>query len=205
MSFSWRRIRILGSTSTGNTILNNLRLIAADREDYASDEALVRQSLAISHKTLGESHPTIASTLINLGRPLLEQGKYDEAASVLDEGIRMARASLGDDHPLMAFGKIYMARVDLGRRDAAAAVPLLRDALRIRLRIFPPDDWRVGVPKSILGQALTELGRYDEAQPLLMDAQRVLRSIPGAQELEAKANRARLAELQQVWARSKDP
>ena len=98
-----------------------------------------------------------------------------------------------------------MARVDLGRRDAAAAVPLLRDALRIRLRIFPADDWRVGVPKSILGQALTELGRYDEARPLLMDAQRALRNIPGAQGLEARANRARLAELQAASARSRDP
>jgi tetratricopeptide (TPR) repeat protein len=187
------------------TILNNLGLIAADREDYPAAESLFRQSLAISRKTVGERHPSIASTLINLGRPLLEQGKYDEAASVLDEGIRMARASLGDDHALMAFGKIYMARVDLGRRDAAAAEPLLRDALRIRLRILPPDDWRVGVPKSILGQALTELGRFDEARALLMDAQRVLRNIPGAQGLEAKANRARLAELQDASARSKGP
>jgi serine/threonine protein kinase/Tfp pilus assembly protein PilF len=182
-------------------ILNNLALIAADREDYAEAESLFRQSLAMDRKTLGEKHPAVASKLINLSRPLLERGKYEEAASVLQEGFRIAMPSLGGDHPLIAFGKIYLARVYLAQKDPAAAEPLLRDALRIRQRIFPPDDWRIGVPKSVLGAALTALARYDEAELQLLEALRVLKDIPGVQGQEAKATRGRLVAMYETWGR----
>ena len=43
--------------------------------------------------------------------------------------------------------------------------------------------------------ALTALGRYEEAEGLLLDAQRVLKDVPGAEAQEAEATRARLAAL----------
>jgi len=94
-----------------------------------------------------------------------------------------------------AFGKIYLARVQLARKEPAAAEALARDALRIRQRLFAPEDWRVGVTKSVLGAALTALGRYDEAEALLLDARRALKDIPGLQEQEARVTRGRLAAL----------
>ena len=183
------------------TILNNLGLIAADREDYAEAESLSRQSLAMARRAFGDKHPSVASNLINLSRPLLEQGKYDEAASALQEGLRIALPSLGDDHPLIAFGKIYLARVHLARKEPSAAEPLARDALRIRQRLYPTEDWRVAVPMSVLGAALMALARYDEAEVLLLNAQRVLKDIPGAQEQEARATRSRLVALYEAWGR----
>jgi hypothetical protein len=48
---------------------------------------------------------------------------------------------------------------------------------------------------------LTALGRYDEAEPLLLDARRVLKDIPGEQEQEAEATRSRLAALYTAWGR----
>jgi hypothetical protein len=48
----------------------------------------------------------------------------------------------------------------------------------------------------MLGAILTALGRYAEAEPLLMGAQRVLKDIPGAQGQAARENRARLAVLE---------
>lgn len=109
--------------------------------------------------------------------------------------------SVGNDHPRIAYGEIYLARVYLARRQPAAAEPLLRDALRIRRVTFPPDDWRVGVSESVLGAALTALGRYDEAETLLRHAQRVLKDVPGAQGQEAKATAARLAALDEARRR----
>jgi hypothetical protein len=78
---------------------------------------------------------------------------------------------------------------------------LLRDALRIRQRLFRPDDWRIGVPKSVLGAALRALGRYDEAEVMLLEARRVLKEIPGAEAQEFRATRARLVALYEAWGR----
>jgi hypothetical protein len=47
----------------------------------------------------------------------------------------------------------------------------------------------------VLGAALTALGRYEEAEALLLDARRVLKDVPGAQAQEAEATRTRLAAL----------
>jgi tetratricopeptide (TPR) repeat protein len=183
------------------SVLGNLALVVTDLRDYATAESLFRESLAIDRKTLGQEHPSVGNTLINLSRPLLEQGKYDEAASALDEGLRITRASLGNDHPRIAWGEIYLAKVRIARNQPAAAEPLLRDALRIRQRTLPADDWRIGVAKSVLGEALTGLARYDEAEVFLLEAQRVLRDVPGAQGQEAQATRTRLASLYKAWGR----
>ena len=183
------------------SLLGNLALVVADRHDYPAAESLFLQQLSIDRKTLGPEHPSVGNTLINLSRPLLEQGKYDEAASVLDEGLGITRTALGNDHPRIAWGEIYLAKVRIARKQPAAAEPLLRDALRIRQRTLPPDDWRIGIAKSVLGEALTALDRYDEAESYLLEAQRVLRDVPGAQGQEAQATRTRLASLYKAWGR----
>ncbi|HKD19754.1 MAG TPA: tetratricopeptide repeat protein [Thermoanaerobaculia bacterium] len=107
----------------------------------------------------------------------------------------MIEVSSGKDHPEVAFGEVYLAEVYLARREPLRAEPLLRDALRIRLRLFRPDDWRIGVPKSLLGETFTSERRYDEAEGFLVEARRVLLDVPGEQAQEAQANRDRLAAL----------
>ena len=53
---------------------------------------------------------------------------------------------------------------------------------------------------SVLGAALMALARYDEAE-VLLNAQRVLKDIPGAQGQEARATRTRLVALYEAWGR----
>ena len=101
----------------------------------------------------------------------------------------------------MANYRANLARVYLAKGDAAAAEPLLRQSLAARLRAFGADDWRVGMTKSLLGSALTSLGRYDEAEALLLEARRLLKDVPGAQGREAKATVTRLHTLYEAWRR----
>ncbi len=175
--------------------LNNLALIAGDRGNFAAAETLSRQSVAMARRTLGENHPDLAIKLNNLSRPLLYEGKYDEAAAALQEALRIATAAFGDQHPAVANYAVNLGRVFLARKDAASAEPLLRKALEIRRGAFSEGDWRVAMTKSLLGEALTSLGRYDEAERLLLEASRTLRDVPGAEGREAKSTAGRLAAL----------
>jgi eukaryotic-like serine/threonine-protein kinase len=178
--------------------LNNLALIAGDRGDFASAETLSRQSLAIARRALGDKHPAVAIKLSNLSRPLLEEGKYAEASAALQEALQIATVALGDQHPAVATYKVNLGRVQLARRDAASAEPLLRQALRIRRAAFPPGDWRIATAESLLGEALTSLGRYDEAERLLLEAKASLKDGPGPEGREAKANAERLSALERA-------
>jgi tetratricopeptide (TPR) repeat protein len=94
-----------------------------------------------------------------------------------------------------------LARVHLARKEAAAAEELLRQALQIRRHAFAEDDWLVGQAESLLGESLTALASYDEAERLLLDAHGILKDVPGQQSLEAEATRARLVTLYEAWGR----
>jgi eukaryotic-like serine/threonine-protein kinase len=181
-----------------STSLNNLALIAGDRGDFAAAERLSRQSLAIGRRTLGDKHPAVAIKLSNLSRALLEEGKYDEAAAALTEALQIATAAFGDQHPAVGNYKVNLGRVQLARKDARTAESTLRQALQIRRHAFPESDWRVAVAKSLLGEALTSLGRYDEAEALLLEAKAALKDGPGPEGRESRSTTDRLAALRRV-------
>ncbi|HEY6148655.1 MAG TPA: serine/threonine-protein kinase, partial [Thermoanaerobaculia bacterium] len=178
-----------------STSLNNLALIAGDRGDFRAAETLSRESLAIGRRTLGEKHPDIAAKLNNLSRALMEQGKLDEAAAALEEALAIATPALGIDHPQVAHYQVNLARVELRLKDPASAETLLRHALQVRRHAFGEGNWRTAVAESLLGEALTGLGRYDEAERMLRVADASLKDVPGQQGREAQLTRARLAAL----------
>ena len=183
------------------SVLNNLALISMEKRNFAAAESPLRESLAIRRKALGDAHPGLIPALNNLANALREQGKYDEATSLLREALRIAERALGDAHPLIASCDISLARVDLARGEAAAAEPLLRRALAINQRAYRAGDWRIGATQSLLGEALTALRRYDEAENVLVAARGVLTEGGGREGQVAAENRARLAALYQAWGR----
>ena len=177
------------------SVMGNLALVTEDLGDLPGSISLFREALAIKRRTLDKGHPQIAVSLNNLSHPLRVQGKYDEAASLLREALDIARPVLGDDHPVTAAYMLNLARVELLQGQAAAAEPLARHGLEVRRQTFHDDDWHLASAKSLLGGILLALGRYNEAKPLLLEAQKVLKDVPGSQGEEARANRDRLAAL----------
>jgi serine/threonine protein kinase/Tfp pilus assembly protein PilF len=175
--------------------LSNLGLVVADAGDFAQAEALFRDSLTVRRKAAGGGQAGVAITLNNLAYPLREQGKYDDAAAALEEALAIAVSAKGDDDPTVAHYRTNLGRVHLAKGDAATAEALFRRSLAARLRAFGEQDWRVAMIKSLLGSALTSLKRYEEAEPLLLEAKRALKDVPGPQGREASATAARLLAL----------
>ena len=194
-----------------STTLHDLALIAASRGEYRSAETQFRRVLATERITLGDRHPVIATTLNSLSRVLIELHRDDEAASALDEALDIARASLGSDHQLVAIYSINLASVQLARHRPAEAESLVREGLRIRARapgVVPSrrrtvadDDWSLGAAKSLLGATLVSLGRYNEAETVLLDARGDLAALHTPQPLAMKTTLSRLVELYVAWGK----
>ena len=191
--------------------LHDLALIPAGRGDHAAAESQLREALVVGRRTLGDKHPNVAVALNNLARMLLEQGKYGEAASDLQDALNIALPTLGRDHQTIAIYQMNLASVHLALKEPAAAEPLIRHALQIRIRApgdvpsrrrtLPEDDWSVGATKSLLGATLAALARYDEAEALLLDAHRDLEADPGPPRRAARATVARLVALYDAWGK----
>jgi eukaryotic-like serine/threonine-protein kinase len=196
----YRKVRGENHPDVAATV-NNLSLVAMDQHDYGKAERYARESVAIGRKAFGEKHPGLVSKLNNLGHALRQQGKYDEAASVIEEAIGIGVSALGDDHERVTYCRVNLARVNLARHDPAAAEPLLRKALQSFRRALPGTDWRIGTVESLLGASLTSLGRFEEAESLLLDADGILKNLQGQQGGESSATRARLVALYDAWGR----
>jgi serine/threonine protein kinase/tetratricopeptide (TPR) repeat protein len=191
--------------------MHDLGLIAATRGDYPSALSMFRQTLEIHRKAFGDKHPSLAMALNSIAHVFILQGRYNEAASALQNALDIARPVLGNDHQLVAIYTINLASVQLKRREPAAAEALLREGLRIRAltpglvparrRTFVEDDWSLGATKSLLGASLVALGRYDEAEGVLLDARRELESQPTLPGAEMKTTIKRLLELYVAWGK----
>lgn len=64
-----------------------------------------------------------------------------------------------------------------------------------RRRTFLEDDWSIGGTKSLLGAALVQLARYDEAEAMLLEARTDLETTSAPASPELKTTLSRLVEL----------
>jgi eukaryotic-like serine/threonine-protein kinase len=181
--------------------LNNLGLAIAEKREYVEAESLFREAVAINRRRVGDRHEAVGMYLNNLSWPLREQKKYDEAASVMEEAIRITRAALGDDHPRVAHFTFNLARVHLDGGQPKQAESLIRPVLEARRRTLPAGDSRIARAESVLGGALTALGRHSEAEPLLLRAYDVLKQKPGLEGRDAGTTASRLVALYEAWNR----
>lgn len=71
-----------------------------------------------------------------------------------------------------------------------------------------PDDWLLFHTKSMLGEALVGQGKYDAAEPLLLDGyegvKARLESVPGARNLRLAEGIQRLVTLYTKWEKLDD-
>jgi hypothetical protein len=124
-------------------------------------------------------------------------GKAAVRRSVFADG----RPQLGDAHPRVHAYRVNLARVRIARGDSAAVEPALRAVLEARQQLYPPGDWRIAQAQSLLAASFMAQKRYAQAETLMLAADEGLKPIPGIQDRERAANRARLATLRRMAGR----
>lgn len=135
--------------------------------------ALLEARLADSKATikareerLGADHPDVGKALNGLGFILHQQEQYEEALTIMERALDIARKHNGAEHPDTAYALDQVAAqlTPLGR--AAEAEPLLRESLAIREAWFPPDHVLVGLVLGLLGRSLQAQEKTEESREL---------------------------------------
>lgn len=126
---------------------------------------------------LDAGHPIRLVAVNSLGNTLYQTGRYEEAERQF-AGRRLREESLGLAHldTLLTVSNLAETRLTLGRVDEAKA--LYERMLAQDESSLPDGHWARGDARIGLGLCLKQLGRIEEAEPILIEGlRRVLRSI----------------------------
>ncbi len=133
--------------------------------------ALREEALSLCRRLYPGDHAAIPAAMYHLGYVLQEVGRFEEAASRIQDGLEMShRLSPGPNSESIAYGHYYLAGVYADAGDWVRAEQSAREALGRYQQLFPSDHVFIARPLTRLGWALVELHRYEEAEPLLVEA-----------------------------------
>jgi tetratricopeptide (TPR) repeat protein len=122
-------------------------------------------------RQIAPKHQALASELITLAGVLSSLGRYDEAESLLNEGIAIQRAVLPADDPEFGQGLTTLVELLHGKGEFSKAKPILREAIAIREK--DETDSRGLV---ILANLLVDQGEMMQAEDMFRKALKRLRA-----------------------------
>ena len=167
--------------------LNNLAGVLLGRNRLEEAAELLAEAHSIRLTGLGPRHPLVAQSLDNQAVVLARMGQLERAEPLYREALALEEELLGASHPDVAVTQKNLAALYLAQRRYAPAEELLRASLATREGLYPPTDSRVFNTRIDLADALANLGRWDEATPLLEQALESARDPSVAVEVRVRA------------------
>lgn len=173
-----------GETSELGHRLLNLGSIQARLGRKAQAEAATRRAYAILEKALGPHHSTTLMALMNLGVQARDQGKLEEAERCFRQALAGQEKQLGMEHARTQDSLLKLSHLLWQRGRLAEAEPLLARRVEVfrRLGADKLEDLRASL--GYLGSAREQLGRADEAEPVLREALAAGIRSPGSSDEE---------------------
>ncbi|MEK6797990.1 MAG: tetratricopeptide repeat protein [Planctomycetota bacterium] len=146
--------------------------------DFEAAASAYRESLAIRRKVFGDEHITIANSLNNLAFLLADEERFEEAEPLYEESLDMRRRLYGPRRIEVTFALNGLARLYNRTGRPAEAEAMLRESLSIFDETLP-QHWRRAYAQCLLGAALSNQRRFEEAEPLLLNGLKVVRAARG--------------------------
>ena len=167
--------------------LNNLALLLRRKGEPAAGVPLMREALRIFEASLGAAHANTAQVLSNLGEIEHEAG-LPGAEATLRDALERRQKALPPGHTSIATTMSLAGHLLCERGDAAGCERLVAEALAAMRKTWPEDHPRVVQAKGYLGGALVAQRRWQEAGPLLREAQAKLRESVSTHDRRVPSN-----------------
>ncbi len=151
--------------------------------DYALAERILSEALELNRKVLGDGHEQVATTLKHLADVYHLLGDCDRADPAYREALSIFRSLLGDDDVTVA-DTMYALAANLHHGDhPEAAAEMMGKVLEVYERLDAGKIPAALVCKRHLAQVLTELGEFDRAEPLAVEALTMTRKLFGDEHI----------------------
>jgi tetratricopeptide (TPR) repeat protein len=149
--------------------LRHLAGVMYDKGDLRAAEDLARQSLDLYRRVMGAEHPETIDAMSFIGTFLVETGRLDEAQTVLENVLQLDR-KLRPKHAYVGNDLENLGRLALRRKQFGAAARYFQEALAIYEATYPPGSGFIATTWTLLGRALLEEQRPQDAEVALHKA-----------------------------------
>lgn len=152
-------------------------LAAAEPATAPTDTLTVRTLLARGLREIDalDGQPAVQAEMLGVvGTVYARLGQYDRAVDLLERSLSLRRTEFGDRSLEVAdaLGDLGLVQIEQGTYGIAEAN--LRESLARRHDLLPSNDPSIAESLNNLALALVAAGRLDEAEPLYLDAVRIL-------------------------------
>jgi eukaryotic-like serine/threonine-protein kinase len=173
-----------------STSLVNLGRLLGRLERWEEAEGYLQRALAID-RGVGENHPYTAYDLRTLGDLMRTKGDLPAAERYYRQALAIY-GRLGSEGEVSTGSVLRgLALLHLERGEAAPAESLLRRAIALWTGQIPPEQLDFQHLRALLGESLADLGRYAEAESLLVASRITLvASLPADDPRRARARAA---------------
>jgi serine/threonine protein kinase len=147
--------------------------------EYETAENFIREMLNNDLELFGDDNDWVAVDRSLLAEVLWRRGKLSAAEQIYRDTLAWIDRSdeVGSySENTKSWILLGLGQILLARGEAESAEPMLREALEIRLRLGPLENWGRGQFNTPLGGCLVELGEYEEAEPMLLEGLRLYRT-----------------------------
>ncbi len=146
--------------------MNNLATALFRRQGkFAEAVAIVRMTLEIRRRVLGEEHLSTLGSIHNLANALFDQGKCAEAEAFLRKTLEIQRRVLDEEHPDTLASMHNLAGALLHQGKYAEAEALLRKTLEIQRRVLGEKHPRTRSSRNGLAWLLATTGDGEVRDP----------------------------------------
>jgi tetratricopeptide (TPR) repeat protein len=159
--------------------LQNLAVVEHDLGNYDEAGSLFQEVLDMRRQLFSDNHPDIAAALNNIAFVLHDQGDLEGARRTYLKVADIYASTVGTNHPDYAQVRQNLAYVVFDEGDAEVAIAMADESLQIYRTNFPGDNPEVADALGNLGNWLVYDGRYEEAEPLLLEAVVMGRNVYG--------------------------
>jgi serine/threonine protein kinase/tetratricopeptide (TPR) repeat protein len=168
----------------------------------AEAETLQTRGVELAREVEGPKSLTAAVGVDRLACIALDRGNTDEAVEQFREVLALRREVQSDQHPDTAAAMSLLADAIVKQGgEPDEAIQLAQSALAIRKQVYPPGNWAIWNTTSVLGGAYAAAGKFDQAEPLLLESFDGLKAGSVLGKRTQRDAAGRLVALYEKWGR----
>ncbi len=172
--------------------------------DFAAAEEYHRRALQMRRELFGDDHPDVVLSLTFLGWSLQAGGDLDAAEPLFRESLEIGRRLGGERSLSVAISSWWLGSLLIQKGEPAAALEYARQAEEIYTELLPATHWALAGAAGLRGACLAGLGRFEEAEPLLLDSYVVLERELSQRSVFTLGLLRSIVELYDAWGRPEE-